>query len=163
MKNLLLDTVKSGKLTAFYVDTEDSENFLVGTVVLAGESDIFAVLYDTKNLPEALCYCAIDAIYRIEQDSIYLQHILEHQHAECALLKFQETPWNSFFQTQRQYNNYVRCYLKSGQSIGGKIIQYSQDGVMLLQIKNNKETECVTHFRRSEVAMLTVDVANRGG
>lgn len=162
MKKFLVDAMESSKLIALYVNKEDSEEFIVGKVALVGERDILAVLYDTKNMPEALCYCVVDAIYRIEQDSLYLRHIQEYQHIEFAFSEFEGPPWDSFFQMQSRYVNYALCHLKSGELFEGKVIQHSQYAVVLSQTKNNKMSQCVTSFDRSEVAMLTVDIANGG-
>lgn len=162
MKKVLMDTVESGKLIALYVNKEDSEKFIVGQVVLVGESDILVVLYDANCLPEALCFCALDTIYRIEQDSLYLNHMQEHKHSEFAFWEFRETPWDSFFQMQGQYDNYVCCCSKNGKSTVGKVMQHSRYAVILSRTKNDVISECVTRLDRSEIAILTVDIANRG-
>lgn len=160
MRNILNDIEKSNKLAAFYINKENTEVFLVGKVFLVGTADVFIILYDQQNHSEAICYCDIGAIYRIEQNSLYLQDIQDLEQDNFALLTHIQQPWELFFEANVQRNNVIYCTLKDGASFTGELKDYSQDHVALLQT-DGKQTICT--LNQKDIASLIVDmVYDRG-
>ena len=155
MEKILMRAMESDKLTAMYVNKTDPEKFLVCKVLLVGESDTLTVLYDANTSLEALCFCPVDTIYRVEQDSRYLKQIQKKAKHQFAFPKFKGTPWDSFLQMQALCDNHISCYLYNGELINGIPIRYSINTLILSQDPNNAASESITCIDRNRIAMLT--------
>ena len=162
MRKILARTMERGKMIAFYVNKNDPEKFAVGKILLVGESDILAILYDIDASPETICYCSVDAIYRIEQDSLYLRKLQKEQRTECVIPDFGANPWDSFFKMQSQYDRNICCLQKNGEQTNGVVMQYSKSTIILSLNNNNEMPKRMSSIHKTELVMLTGDILNRG-
>lgn len=156
MKKALEYALKTGELTALYTNKTDTEVFAVGIVVSLGKTDILCVTFDSNSETEGFCFFNIDAIYRIEQGSLYLNDMEKKIKKHLRLPKFEKSPWDSFLvQTQDACDNHIVCNLKTGELKRGVLVNYSQKMLTIQLEKSESKSGGLLCIDRSQIIMMS--------
>lgn len=161
MRSILENALISAEVIAIYYKISDTESFLVGRVVLVGETEVLLTAINPDAGVDGFCLCKIHAIYRIEQKSQYLEHIDSKLICMPTDEKCLGDPWKCFLSQTWNTQNRLICYSSNAKNVKrGVLLSFSMDSIVIRKQRNNGLYGREMQIKRNRIIMIANDKGN---
>ena len=152
--NLPFEMLNDEDLVAIYCNQQATENFLVG-VILTYDSDwVLLSLISPDAVMDGLCLCSAEIIFRMEQDSRYLNNMKKFCHATTTQ-GFEGNPWDGFLAYAEEHQFVTQIKGFSGRRIMfGIPIEHSKDSASVHRVHSDGTQGKVVQINQDKIALL---------
>lgn len=151
------EVLNAKDLIAIYCNKQSTERFLVGQILTFDSEYLLLSLISPDAGADGLCLCSAKFIFRIEQDSQYLQDMKKRlcsitaQHSES-------NPWDAFLAYAEEHKFVTQIKGFSGKRIMfGIPVGHSNDTVAIHRVYSDGIHGKVFRVNRDKIALLVCD------
>lgn len=141
-------------LIAIYCNKQASDKFLVGQILTFNSEFLLLSLISPDAGVDGFCLCSAKFIFRIEQDSQYLQN-LKRRLCSITAPNFESNPWDSFLAYAEEHRFVTQIKGFSGKRIMfGIPVGHSKDTVAIHRVYSDGTRGKVSRMSRDKIALL---------